>query len=81
VPGRCPASTKVIKARTNFKEAFDSCIGEVGSKDKTFTPAFRDCMREVLTTPIAAKPKKPRAAKPKKPSAAKPKKPRGKKAK
>lgn len=66
VPGKCAASAKVIKARANFKEAFDSCVGEVRSVEKTFTPEFRTCMRDVLAPSIAAKPKKPRAAKPKK---------------
>jgi len=66
MPGKCPVSAKVIKARTNFKEAFDSCVGEVQSVEKTFTPDFHACMRKVLAPPIAAKPKKPRAAKPKK---------------
>lgn len=53
----CKPSAKVTKARANFKEAVASCIGEVGSAKKTFTPEFRSCMRTVLSTPRAAKPK------------------------
>jgi hypothetical protein len=71
VPGKCPTSAKVIKARTNFREAFDSCVGEVQSVEKTFTPKFHTCMKDALAPPIAAEPKKPRAAKPKKPRAKK----------